>query len=172
MNYNVALLGLIEIVSAITIGIFILALTFKIMKWVGVKYYDIHEYNLAYSIFNGAIVLSVGIMVSGIIQPLISSFRLLNKGEDSFLIAFKYFGMGAVYIAIAYSATIVIGLISTFLYSRLTPIDEFKEIRENNVGVALILSSILITLTIFTKDGVIMLIEALVPYPELPPTGF
>jgi len=33
----------------------------------------------------------------------------------------------------------------------------------------LIVSSILITLTLLTKDGVILLIEAIVPYPELPP---
>ena len=63
----------------------------------------------------------------------------------------------------------MIGLISTFLYSKLTPIDEFEEIRKNNVGVSLIISSILITLTLLTKDGVILLIEAIIPYPELPP---
>lgn len=171
MNYNVAILGLIEIVSAITIGVFILSLTYKIMKWVGVKYYDIRDYNLAYSVFTSSIVLAVGIMVSGIIQPLISSFRLLNKGSDSIMLTLTYLGTGAVYIAIAYGATILIGLISTFLYSKLTPIDEFKEIRENNLGVALIVSSILITLTVFSRDGVIMLIEALVPYPNMPPTG-
>ena len=76
------------------------------------------------------------------------------------------------YIAIAYTAAVLIGLISTFLYSKVTPINEFEEIRNNNVGVALIVSSIIVTLTIFSKDGVKLLIEALVPYPELPPTGF
>lgn len=169
MNSNIAILGLIEIFSAITIGIFILALTYKIVQWVGRKYYRIQAFNLAYSIFTSAIILSVGIMISGIVQPLISSFRLLNKQSDSFTLAFKYLGTGAIYIAIAYTATILIGLISTFLYSKVTPIDEFEEIRENNIGVALIISSILITLTLLTKDGVILLIEAIVPYPQLPP---
>lgn len=169
MNSNIAILGLIEIFSAITIGIFILALTYKIMQWVGRKYYQIQEFNLSYSIFTSAIIISVGIMISGIVQPLISSFRLLNKQTDNFTLAFKYLGTGAIYIAIAYTATILIGLISTFLYSKLTPIDEFEEIRENNVGVALIISSILITLTLLTKSGVILLIEAIVPYPQLPP---
>lgn len=169
MNYNIALLGLVEIISAITIGIFILALTFKLMTWVGRRYYDIQEFNLAYSIFTAAIILCVGIMVGGILQPLISSFRLLNKDTETFLITLRYFGTGAIYIGIAYSATVVIGLISTFLYSKLTPIDEFAEMRKNNVGVALIISSILITLTIMAKDGVITIIEALIPYPQLPP---
>lgn len=169
MDANIAILGLIEIVSAITIGVFILALTYKIVQWVGRKYYRIQDYNLAYSIFTSAIILSVGIMISGIVEPLISSFRLLNRQSDSFILAFKYIGTGAIYIAIAYGATIVIGLLSTYLYSKLTPIDEFEEIRENNVGVALIISSILITLTLLTKSGVVLLIEAIIPYPQLPP---
>ncbi|MEQ9402414.1 MAG: DUF350 domain-containing protein [Cyclobacteriaceae bacterium] len=169
MDYNIALLGLIEIVSAITIGIFILALTYKIVQWAGRRYYQIQSYNLAYSIFTSAIIISVGIMISGILEPLISSFRLLNKQSDSFMLAFKYIGTGAIYIGIAYGATIFIGLISTFLYSKLTPINEFEEIRENNVGVALIVSSILITLTLLTKPGVVLLIEAIIPYPQLPP---
>lgn len=169
MNSNIALLALIEIVSAITLGIFILALTYKLVQWVGRKYYKIQEYNLAYSIFVSAIIISVGIMLSGILQPMISSFRILNQSEESFKLAFDYFIIGGVYIAIAYSATVFIGLISTFLYSKLTPIDEFEEIRKNNIGVALMISSILITLTLLTKSGVILLIEAIVPYPVLPP---
>ncbi|MEQ9466809.1 MAG: DUF350 domain-containing protein [Ekhidna sp.] len=169
MNPNIAALAIVEIISAITIGIFILALTYKLVQWVGRKYYKIRDYNLSYSIFTSAIILSVGIMISGIVQPLISSYRLLSRGSDSFALAFEYFITGAVYIAIAYTATVLIGLISTFLYSKLTPIDEFEEIRKNNVGVSLIISSILITLTLLTKDGVMLLIEAIIPYPELPP---
>lgn len=172
MNYNVAIIGLIEIFSALTIGIFILALTYKLVQWVGRRYYNIEDYNLAYSIFTAAIILSVGIMVEGIIDPLISAFRLMGNGESSLLFSLKYFGIGALYIAIAYTAAVLIGLISTFLYSKITPIDEFEEIRNDNLGVAIIVSSIIITLTIFSKDGVKLLIEALVPYPELPPTGF
>ena len=172
MNYNVAIIGLIEIFSAITIGIFILALTYKLVQWVGQRYYGILDFNLAYSIFTAAIILSVGIMVEGIIDPLISSFRLMSNVESSLLFSLKFFGVGAMYIAIAYTAAVLIGLISTFLYSKVTPINEFEEIRNNNVGVALIVSSIIVTLTIFSKDGVKLLIEALVPYPELPPTGF
>ncbi|MEP1095428.1 MAG: DUF350 domain-containing protein [Cyclobacteriaceae bacterium] len=169
MNSNIAILGLIEIFSAITIGIFILALTYKIVQWVGRKYYQIKEYNLSYSIYTAAIIISVGIMISGIIEPLISSFRLLNRQSDSFVLAFKYIGTGAIYIGIAYTATILIGLISTFMYSKITPINEFEEIRKNNVGVAVIVSSTIITLTLLTKSGVILLIEAIIPYPQLPP---
>ena len=169
MNRDIIILGLIEIVSALTIGIFLLALTYKIVQWVGRKYYGIENYNLAYSIFTATIMISVGLMASSVLQPLISSFRLLDKGSNSFVLAMKFLGTGASYIAIAYSVAILIGLVSTFLYSKLTPINEFEEIRENNVGVALMISSIIITLTLLTKSGVELLIEAIIPYPAGPP---
>ena len=169
MNYNIAILGLIHIISAVTIGIFILALTYLILKWVGKKYYQINRGNQAYSIFTAAIMFSVGYMVSSVIQPLISSFRLMSSESGAFGMAFKYVGQGAIYISIAYTAALLIGLISTALYAKLTPIDEFKEIKNNNLGVALIVSSIIITLTLMSKDGVAMLIESIIPYPNIPP---
>ncbi|MCP4458162.1 MAG: DUF350 domain-containing protein [Cytophagales bacterium] len=169
MNKELIILGLIEIVSALTIGIFILALTFKIVQWVGKKYYGIGKYNLAYSIFTATIMISVGLMASSVIQPLISSFRLLDMQHNNFILALRFLGTGVIYISIAYSVAILIGLVSTFLYSKLTPINEFEEIRENNVGVALMISSIIITLTLLTKSGVELLIEAIIPYPAGPP---
>lgn len=168
MNRDIAILGLIEIFSALTIGIFILALTFKIVRWVGKRFYGVpgHD-NLSYSIFTAAIMISVGLMVSSVIQPLVSSFRLMDKGNDSFLVAIRFFGVGAIYIAIAYSVAILIGLISTFLYSKLTEIDEFEEIRMNNIGVSIIIGSIIITLSLLTRSGVELLIESIIPYPPV-----
>lgn len=169
MNYNIALLGLIEIISAITIGIFMLAVTFKIMQWVGRKYYRIEQSNLAYGIFTACIMFSVGFMINEVIQPLISSFRLMDQTTNSFSLALQYIGQGAIYIAIAFVASIVIGLLSTYLYALLTPINEFEEIRNNNVGVAIIVGTIVIVLTLLTKSGVGLLIESIIPYPQLPP---
>lgn len=168
MNFNTALLGLIEIVSAISIGVFILLLTYKLLKWIGRRYYDIQNRNLAYSIFMAAMMFSVGFMVSGVIPPLISSFRLLNI-ENVFLLTLTFVGRGALYVGIAYVSALMIGLLSTTLYTRMTPIEEFAEIKNNNVGVALIVASIIITLTLLSKDGVALILESITPYPDIPP---
>lgn len=167
MNRDIAILGLIEIFSALSIGVFILALTYKIVQWAGKKYYGIDKFNQAYSIFTAAIMISVGIMVSSVLQPLVSSFRLLENDYSNFRLALEFIGTGAIYIAIAYGVSIAIGLMSTFLYSKLTTIDEFDEIRENNIGVALIIGSIIITLSLLSQSGVELLIESIIPYPEV-----
>ncbi|MFY0686362.1 MAG: DUF350 domain-containing protein [Cyclobacteriaceae bacterium] len=169
MNYRIALLGLLEIVSALSIGVVILAITYMIVKRVGRKYYDIEHGNTAYSIFTASIMFSVGYMVSSVIQPLISSYRLMSTSNENLTLAWKYISQGFIYIGIAYISSLLIGLISTALYARITPIDEFEEIKNNNVGVAIVVSSIIITLTLMSKSGVTLLIESIIPYPELGP---
>jgi uncharacterized membrane protein YjfL (UPF0719 family) len=169
MNYNIALLGLVEIISAISIGATILSITYKLVIWVGRKYYGIESHNLAFSIFMASMLFAVGYMVSGVIPPLLSSFRLLNTQDAVWLTTFKYLGIGALYITIAFTAAVLIGLLSTALYAKLTPIHEWEEIKNNNTGVAIIIGVIVITLTMMSKSGVALIIESLIPYPELPP---
>lgn len=170
MNYRIAVLGLLEIFSALSIGVFILALTYKLVKWIGQRYHGIREQeNLAYSIYTASILFSVGYLVSSVLQPLLSSFRLLSQSESEWLLVFKYLSQGAIYIGIAYFFAMIIGLLSSLLYARITPIKEFEEIRNNNIGVAIVVSVIIITLTMMCKSGVGLLIESIIPYPELPP---
>ena len=84
-------------------------------------------------------------------------------------ILFSFITSGGKYIAIAYILSILIIIIGVTIYANLTPIDEFKEIKNNNIGVAIIVVTIIITLTLMSKDGVILFIESIFPYPELAP---
>jgi uncharacterized membrane protein YjfL (UPF0719 family) len=166
MNSKTALLAVIEILSAISIGVFILALTYQVTKYIGRKKYDIQSGNLAYSIFTAAVLFSVGYMVSSVIQPLISLFRLLAANEnDSVKLGLSFIGNGAVFIAMAFVAGVVICFLSILIYTSITPLDEFAELRNNNIGVALIVGTITITLALLTRDGVGLLIESMIPYP-------
>jgi uncharacterized membrane protein YjfL (UPF0719 family) len=166
MNIKITLLGLIEILSALSIGIFILAITYKGTRYFGRKRYDIQPNNLAYSIFTAAVLFSVGYMISGVIQPLLSLFRLLAAREsDSINLALSFVGHGAVYIALAFVAGIVICVSGVAIYTFLTPLDEFRELKNNNIGVAIIVGTIMIVLSMLTRDGVSLLIESFIPYP-------
>jgi uncharacterized membrane protein YjfL (UPF0719 family) len=167
MNSKVAILAIIEILSSISVGVFILALTYQVLKYIGRKRFDIHAGNLATSIFVASVLFSVGYMVSSVIDPLTSLFRLLaSKDNNVGSLALTFLGTGALYIAIAYVAGLVVVFLSVILYTSVTPLDEFEEIRNNNVGVALVVGTITITLALLTKDGVGSLIESFIPYPE------
>lgn len=167
MNSKITLLAIIEILSAISIGVFILALTYQMLKYIGKKRFGIDGSNLATSIFVSAVLFSVGYMVSSVVDPLTSLFRLLAAKNDSVMsLALSFIGNGAFYIAIAFVAGIIVCLLSVILYTSITPLDEFAELKNNNVGVALIVGTITITLALLTHDGVALLIESFIPYPE------
>lgn len=170
MDKSIALLGLIEVLSSLTCGVVILFITYRLLKLYGKNKLHIEHSNTAYNIFIASVLFSVGFMMSGVISPLLDAFRFFNQNLDSFSQTMTSFILwGGVYIAIAYAFAMLICLTGIFIYSNLTPMDEITEIRNNNIGVGLILGVIIITLIMMSKDGVILIIESLVPYPDLPP---
>lgn len=172
MDINIALLGLIEILSSISIGALILAVTYYILKLYGKNKFGIDDHwNLAYSIIIISILFSVGYMLSGVIQPIIDSFRLLSKTDkNTFNLIISFIAYGSTYIFIASLFSAIINYVGIKIYDTLTPLDEFEEIKNNNVSVALIMGVIIVVLTMMSKSGVILLIESFVPYPELIPS--
>lgn len=171
MNIRISILALIEIISALSIGLIMLSLTYTILKRLGQKYYDIQHGNLAFSIFIASILFSVGFMMSSVIQPILSSFRVLTATAPSeFLLILSFLGYGALYVGIAYTSTIIISILGIYIYRHLTPIDELDEIKNNNVGVAIVVSVIIIVLVMMSKSGITLFIESIIPYPEIPPS--
>lgn len=166
MNIKLSLLALIEILSGLSIGIVIMIITYQILKWIGKKRYDIHQNNVAYSIFIASVLFSVGYMVSGVIQPLLSLFRIMAASDAGISeLMFSFLGYGAIYIAASYTAGVIVSLLGITIYTWITPLDEFAELKNNNLGVALIVGTIIIVLTMLTRDGVNLLMESQVPYP-------
>lgn len=85
------------------------------------------------------------------------------------MLVLEFLGYSTIYVAISFTSALLVCLLGISFYRWLTPIDEFKEIRENNLGVAIITATIIIILAMMSKDGIVLLIESLIPYPVLPP---
>ena len=47
-------------------------------------------------------------------------------------------------------------------------IDEFKEIKNNNIAIAIITATLIISISLLLKESVYLLLESFVPYPEIP----
>ena len=167
MNSKLTLLATIEIVSALSMGIVILAATYQFLKYIGKKKYDIHPNNQAYGIFMAAVLFSVGLTMSGVIPPLLSLFRIFaTRDMGAMELAGKFIGYGAIYIGMAYVFAVIVCASGIFIYTFLTPIDEFAELKNNNISVALVVGSIIITLSLLTNNGVDLLVESFIPYPQ------
>ncbi len=167
MNSKLTLLAIIEILTALSMGVAILAATYLLLKYIGKKRYDINENNQAFGIFTASVLFSVGYMVSSVIHPLLSLFRILStKDDDTFHLLISFIGYGAVYILLAFIVALLVCFLGALIYNYITPIDEIQELKNNNLAVALVVGSIIITLSLMTHDGVELLIESFIPYPD------
>ena len=170
MNFKLTLLALIEIISGLSMGVAIMATTYLLLKSYGKKKYDINSNNQAFGIFTAAILFSVGYIVSGVIQPLLSLFRILSTRDGSIMhLLLLFMGYGALYILMAYVMALFVCWLGMIMYDYITPIDEIAELKNNNLAVAMVVGSIIITLSLMTHDGVSLLIESFIPYPEMYP---
>ena len=167
MNSKLTLLAIIEILSALSMGVAIMATTYLLLKYIGKKRYDINQNNQAFGIFMASILFSVGYLVSSVIHPLLSLFRILSTKDNSTVhLLFSFMCYGALYIFMAYIVALIVCWLGIVIYNYITPIDEIQELKNNNIAVALVVGSIIITLSLMTHDGVELLIESFIPYPD------
>src|SRR6185369_15398892 len=151
MNSKLTLLAIIEILSALSMGVAILAATYLLLKYIGKKRYDINEGNQAFGIFMASVLFSVGYLVSSVIRPLLSLFRILStRDSDTFNLLISFIGYGAIYISLAYVVALTVCFLGTLIYNYITPIDEIQELKNNNLAVALVMGSIIVTLSLMT----------------------
>ncbi|MCJ8290152.1 MAG: hypothetical protein HRT58_10855 [Crocinitomicaceae bacterium] len=169
MNEKIALLGIVEILSSLSCGIVILFVTYRIMKFYAKKRLGLEKNNLAYNILTAGVLFSVGHIVSGVIQPILSSYRILSNSKiSSGELIGSFIGYGGLYILIGFILALLITFTGIAIYGSMTKVSEIKELKENNLGVAIVLVAIVVTLAIMCGDGVALLIESLIPYPEFP----
>ncbi len=170
MNENLAILSLIELLSALSCGITILYITYRLLRLYGEKKLGIDHYNTSYLIFIAAVLFAVGYILSGVINPILSYFRIASDTQASAGNLFLSFVLtGGIYIVIAYVLSILVIFSGIGLYTFMTPLKEVKQLKENNIGVAIVLSVVILILALMCKDAIILLIESIVPYPEFPP---
>ncbi len=167
MNSNLFTLSLIEIVLSILVTVVIIFMTYKILKWLFFRDYDLRGDNLAFTIFTSGIVLSVGIILSEILPSITNIIRLSTTQTEAVNTSTIVLYSG-LYLLIGFIVAVFINASVFFLFSMLTTgVNEFKEIKNNNISVAILVVAILISITIILKDSIALLISSLIPYPEV-----
>jgi len=167
MNTQLFTLSIIEIVLSLFFSVIIILVTYKILKWLFFRDQDLRGDNLAFTIFTSGVILSIGIILSEILPSITNVIRLSTTQTETIDITniIKYSG---IYLLIGFLISVIINASVFFLFSVLTPgINEFKEIKNNNISVAILVVAILISITVISKDSIALLISSLIPYPEV-----
>ena len=170
MNETILLKGMSELIISILIGVTLLYITYKIMDRFIRNKYKIGIDNTSYAIFSGSVLFSVGYMITGVKDPILNSLQLLESqaGYDGYPIldAIKY---SALFIGLIVFLTFLINLIAISLFMIMTvKVDELSEMKRKNVSVSIITAVIIISVSLMVKDSVYLILDAFVPYPEMP----
>ncbi|WP_103864177.1 DUF350 domain-containing protein [Aquimarina sp. I32.4] len=166
MQTKLLTLAFIEIALAIIVSVLILFISFKILQKVFFRKISFRENNIAFSVFAAGIILSIGMILAEIIPSITNTIRLSMSGENEITFGeiIKYSGL---YLCIGFIVALIINTSVFLLFSALTKgVNEFKDIQQNNIASALIVTATLISITLIAKDSISLLISALVPYPQ------
>lgn len=167
MNTKLFTLAILEILISIGITVAIIFVSFKILKLLFFRSSDLRGDNMAFTIFTSGIILSIGLILSEILPSITNVIRLSTTQTETVntTTIISYSGL---YLAIGFIMAVFINATAFLLFSMLTKgINEFKEIQRNNVSVAILVVTILLSITLIVKESIALLISALIPYPEL-----
>ena len=170
MNYQTVFFASYEVILSLVFGLFTIFVCTKVLNWSFLKSRSgnlLLESNSAASIFAGAMIFSVLVLVHGAILPSVDALRTmaLGKGEAGFSVILISLGYFLVFYVIALVISIAVIFFTTQIYLIATiNIDEMNEIRRNNIAVAILLSAILLGMTFFIQPAVQRFIGSLVNY--------
>jgi hypothetical protein len=170
MNTEVFYYSIIEIVISLFFGVLLLYLTYKVIDKLVRRKLEISLDNISFSIFASSILFSVAYLISGIKSPILNSLKMLGDNpeyEGSLILdGFKYSGL---FLSLMIISICLVIFISIKLFTYMTAnIDEFKEIQKNNIAVAILTATIVISISMLIKESLYLLLESFVPYPDIP----
>ena len=161
--------ALTELFFSVILGITLLYLTYKSLHKFFQKKYKIKDYNLSFSIVISSILLSVAYLISDIKSPILNSIKMVSSQADyQGSIIFDGFKYTFLFLSIVILAISIIIFISIWLFTLMTKnINEFSEIKKNNISIGLLLGVIIFSISLMVKESLYFLIETFVPYPEV-----
>lgn len=125
--------------------------------------------NTSVGIVLGSILLGEAIVVKQAIYPVMAVIQIFVLGQEKNVLSFlKMLGLSVGYVFLAGILAIVCILLSLWLFNKMTPrIDQYQEIRNNNIAVALFMALLVIGISLLISQGVSGLTRALIPFPEV-----
>jgi hypothetical protein len=170
MDIKMMTMALLQFGVALFSGILIMYVAFSLIRRFLLQRFPNAYTNPAFGILCAAILFSVGYLMSGIVAPAVSFFRIQSGQLTSTdYLVFRFFQYLLLFAGIGLAVSLLVNFVSLRLFNFLTrDVDEMEEIRKGNIAVALIAAAILVVISLFVRDSVVFLLESMIPYPEVP----
>jgi len=159
---------IIQVLIAFTAGLTALFLMYKSMNLFMKKKFQIEESNSAFAILQVGILISTSFIMASVLTAAVNAVQFLNTGTtvelNNILTSLTYI---IVFILIGMLFTFVVIFSSIFIFFQLTQINEWEQIKLNNIPTSLISAALILGLALIMDDYIGHLCEALIPYPDV-----
>lgn len=166
------------VVSLFELGLFVIIaiITVFLTKFILTKFYkrktgkEFPYKNIAFMIFMSSSIIAVSILMYCTLGPLSGTMQVLTKSDaGTGTVMLEFIKFLFLFLFIGYLLGIIVNFLAYKLFTALTTkLDEFKEISDGNIGVAILASVFVIVIAVFAKEPFIWFLESMIPYPELP----
>ncbi len=172
MSGQQIIFGFIEFLIAIFISLILIFGTYRLLLVLTPRFDEekqLKKKNLSVGIILGSILLGQALIVKQAIYPVMAVIQIYILGEEKGAVNFlKMLGFSVGYVVLAGFLAIVCILFSFWLFNKLTPgINQYEEIKDNNLAVALFMSLLIIGICLLISSGVSGLTGALIPFPKI-----
>lgn len=168
MSNHLFLLACIQLILSLSFAIVVAFLAYKVIRMVIEKYYTLSLDNMSFAYFISGVLLGVGYIISGAIQPVLNIVRLeiqKSKGTYEWILPSIQYVLGFAFVA--FIIALINTLLGVYLFTKLTyNTNELEEISKNNQAVGLIIGVIIVVIAFFVRDSTVLLLESMIPYPK------
>ena len=174
MNQFLLLNGICSLILAMILGLLAIYLGFNAFKRInsGIdEELELRNNNIAVALVSGSFIISLGILMKGVIDPITQAlFNLVFKYQQYGISIGDVVSTTGV-VLLQFSVALVLSLVTLTLGTRLymklnSQTNELEEIANNNIAVAIVVSAITVTLALMLADGMQILLQAIVPAPQ------
>ena len=158
---------IIQVLVAFIIGVSALFLLYKLMDSFLRKRFQIEENNTSFAIFQSGILLSGSLIFASVVNPAVNAIRFINQDVFEWQSVAISFGFVSMFVAIGICCTLMVIAGGIFTFFQLTNVNEFEQIKANNIATAIITVAFILGLSIIMDEYVGHLCEALIPYPSV-----
>lgn len=163
MNYFI----LIQAVIAFVMGVASLFLVYKSLNIYLKRVFKIVEVNVSYAVLQVGILLATAFLVSSVVGPGMSAIRFINQSQVDFQSVSTSLGYVIVFLLIGVLFSLLVVAGGIIVLFQLTHVNEWEEIKNDNLPTALISAALILGLSMIMRDHVAGICEMLVPYPEV-----
>jgi len=172
MSVQQIIFGLLEFSVTILISFILIFGSYRLFLILTPRFDEerqLKKKNTSVGIILGSVLLGEAIVVKQAVYPVMAVIQIFVLGKERSIVSFlKMIGLSVGHVVLAGILALVCILFSFWLFNRLTPkIDQYEEIKDNNLAVALFMAFFIIAVCLLISQGVSGLTRALIPFPEV-----